>query len=180
MEVKEKTNTLKELHHQLSLKPAIKTYGEVFKTYATNLELPDHLLLNKGDSYRRVRLFGEDEYEVILASFAPGQATPIHNYGHQQGWGFVLSGELSEVKYGINRGLNSITELFRRSVGKNEITYINDYQGMHQFANESDMVAISLHLYVEPISSWNVYNKDKMKFEEVNVTCEEDYSSDYE
>lgn len=179
MEVIKNITPVASLKRLLELKPAFKTFGEILNEIILTPEDFKTFLKWNDDHYTRIRLFRDQDFEVILATFLPGQSTPIHNYGNQQGWGLILEGTLTEAKFGSNKTLNSISPIYEKEVHMNQVTYINDYLGMHQFLNKSNDRVISLHLYVEPFDTWTQYNAKSETFEEKKIGFDYDFSDQF-
>ena len=50
-------------------------------------------------SYRRVRLWRDDDWEALVLCWLPGQHTAIHDHGASTGLAYVLMGTLHEARY---------------------------------------------------------------------------------
>lgn len=173
---KEKISSLKALKDRLELKPAYLTYGEVLAHIDFHSSIVQQYSSWNSEHFTKNLLFSNGEFELVMACFNPGQMTNIHNYGHQQGWGIILEGKLTEIKYATHGKLGEPSILFEKEFAKGEVTYINDYHGMHQFENRSDKRAISLHLLIEKVDHWKAYDpKNKTFFDEV-VKFDSDFS----
>ncbi len=116
------------------------------------------------------------EFELLLACSEPGQKTSIHNYGHEQGWALIIAGEMTEVRYLGSVHSGSLVEISRSILPPSSLTYINDYQGMHQFINSSNGRTITLHLFVEPFNTFQQYNSAEECFKNALLGYESNFS----
>ena len=99
------------------------------------------------DTYYRNLVFKNNDFEILVISWLPGQKTPIHSHPQNGCIMKILDGQLCETK--ITKDNKSITNYI-----KNDTSYIHDSIGKHVISNESDNLAVSLHIYSPP----NFYN----------------------
>lgn len=100
---------------------------------------------------------GNGEYNLLLLCWGPGHASPIHDHAGSHCCMKVLEGELEEHLYfppvpSQPLALKSVTKL-----KVNESRYISDKIGLHRIANNTDLPAVSLHLYSPPINSCTTF-----------------------
>jgi predicted metal-dependent enzyme (double-stranded beta helix superfamily) len=113
----------------------------------------DWLGLVQYDTSRRwyQRLAHDDEHEVWLLSWLPGQGTGFHDHGASAGAFAVAIGELTERSAPGGRPAAAGRALRRwatRSFGP-------DY--VHDVSNESAKPAVSIHAYSPPLVSMRRY-----------------------
>ena len=155
------------------------TYGSVMKRVELDpLDLEKYISWNT-EHHTRNLLFKCTEFELLLACSLPNQKTAIHNYGHQQGWAVVISGEMTEVRYLGSESFNSIVEISKHILRPESVSYINDYQGMHQFINSYDGKTLTLHLFVHPFEFYKRYNTELEAFEEVPISYDQDFRDEF-
>ena len=94
--------------------------------------------------YNKVILFRNDDFELVLISWLPGQHSKMHYHPKNGCIMKLLYGQLHEIRY---KNSNDFEELDYK---KNDISYMCDQFGQHVITNIEDIPAISLHLYSPP------------------------------
>jgi mannose-6-phosphate isomerase-like protein (cupin superfamily) len=94
------------------------------------------------------RLHADDEHEVWIISWLPGQGTGFHDHGDSAGAFAVVLGELEEAVPGAARTLAGGEA---RAFGEKHI---------HDVRNVSGAPAVSVHVYSPPLSRMNRYDLD--------------------
>ena len=117
------------------------------------------------NQYTRNCLSSCEGYELILMCWQKGQQSPIHNYNFQESWIKVLKGDLTIDVFKIDRENRKSTFDYSMIIKENEYTYLNDNMGFHRVKNSSDDSTVSLHLNVEKVNQWEVFQEDKKEFE---------------
>ncbi|WP_433335093.1 cysteine dioxygenase [Spirillospora sp. CA-294931] len=92
------------------------------------------------------RLHQDDDHEIWLISWLPGQSTGLHDHGGSAGAFAVALGELQERDLGTTRTVVPGTP---RSFGA-------DY--IHEVGNVSTAPAISVHVYAPRLTTMNRYD----------------------
>jgi len=111
-------------------------------------------------AYTRNCVVKTDKYELILLCWEPGQVTPIHNHNNQECWVYTVEGELEEDLFEMDdQGLPGKIRHSNYETGSK--SYMVDQMGYHKLHNNSKNRAMSLHLYVGPISKCDVYNESE-------------------
>lgn len=101
----------------------------------------------KHNSYNKIILYRNTEFEIILISWDKNVCTNIHNHPENGCLMNILEGNLIEEIYKKD---NLLTKNF---YGKGNISYIHDSLGYHKIYNK-DQYSFSLHIYSPP----NFYN----------------------
>jgi predicted metal-dependent enzyme (double-stranded beta helix superfamily) len=91
------------------------------------------------------RLHRDDDHEIWLISWLPGQSTGLHDHGGSRGAFAVALGELEEHDLG---GRRLVTTRQVRSFGAEYV---------HEVRNISAAPAVSVHVYSPPLSTMNRY-----------------------
>lgn len=104
--------------------------------------------------YHREPLFRTSGLELLLASWLPGQASPIHDHGGSEGVTRVLVGTLEELRFA--RVGARARPLEARVHGPGSIL-LEEEETLHQVRNPTDRPAVSLHLYRPPLAELRVY-----------------------
>ena len=115
------------------------------------------------NNYTRNCLFRSQQFELILICWRAGQKTSIHCHGGEQCWIKMLEGELNEIYYRKN-DLDGVDRIGSRLLKNRDHSYIDDRIGLHQLENSSGEIAMSLHLYAQPIDECSFYNEDERRF----------------
>ncbi|MFD8781560.1 cysteine dioxygenase [Kitasatospora sp. NPDC059599] len=118
-------------------------------------EQPDrwiqHVRLSTEERWYR-RLVAEDDHEVWLISWLPGQSTGFHDHGGSRGAFTVALGELEELSLGgPDQGL-----LIRRVPAGTARAFGPEY--VHDVRNTASGPAVTLHAYSPPLSSMAHYD----------------------
>ena len=98
------------------------------------------------ENYARHVLYGDPQgrYSILAIVWDHGQASPIHGHLCWCAVGIYL-GTLVETYYREQAGLAVETETQRRAAGT--LSFDPAQRGIHRIANDSDAIAISLHVY---------------------------------
>lgn len=115
------------------------------------------------EGYTRNCIELTEDFELILLCWNPGDVTPVHCHGQQRCWVRQVSGKLEEVIYQKNRS-GKLGELRRHELQSGGLSYMDDAMGYHSLQNNSDAMAMSLHLYAKPIESCTYYNDELDRF----------------
>lgn len=93
--------------------------------------------------------------------WSPGQSSAFHAHEGSRCFVKVLSGQLTEqqVAYPSESGETIISNNNnKRSLIKNDVTYIDDLIGAHRMVNEHDAEpAITLHVYLPPYKKCRIF-----------------------
>ncbi|MDX5326227.1 MAG: cysteine dioxygenase family protein [Bacteroidota bacterium] len=124
------------------------------------------------DHYTRKLLFSNDEVEMILMCWKPGQTSPIHSYDDQEGWIYVIEGVLTIDHYFRSSVNHSMEHYQTLKLGPGKFLYLNDYIGFHRVRNDGPENVVSLHIHAGPVTQWNVYDPETKKFYEHRPSVE--------
>ncbi|MFE7558752.1 cysteine dioxygenase [Kitasatospora sp. NPDC057500] len=109
-----------------------------------------HVRLSTEERWYR-RLAADDDHEVWLISWLPGQSTGFHDHGGSRGAFTVALGELEELSLGgPEQGL-----LIRRIPSGTARAFGPEY--VHDVRNTASGPAVTLHAYSPPLSSMAHY-----------------------
>lgn len=121
----------------------------------------------KFDTHRYTRNLvdgGNGRYNLIIICWGEGHASSIHDHANSHCFMRVMEGSLQEIQYAWPASSQSrgqpVTELNKRDLVTDEVTYINDSIGLHRIQNISHTdPAISLHLYSPPITTCHTFEQ---------------------
>ncbi|KAK9383605.1 RmlC-like cupin domain-containing protein [Kockiozyma suomiensis] len=94
-----------------------------------------------------------DKANLLVLVWSPGKGSLIHDHANAHCVMKILQGELVETIYRFPDPKAPPKRMEKKKVTRyltDEVTYISDDIGLHRISNDSDKVAISLHLYTPP------------------------------
>ena len=103
-------------------------------------------------SYKRNLVLDTDSVQLLVLCWKPGQASKIHDHGTSNCGIRVLCGNAHETLYGGT--VEEPVELSTRQHGEGNVT-ANDGMLIHQVANRSGGLLVTLHLYSPPLIRMN-------------------------
>lgn len=135
------------------------SYDEIFN--AINIPVSDFekSASYSKEKYTRTTLFENDDYELKLLCWEPGQQTPIHDHGGEECWVKFIKGSFFETIFKIlpEQAIEIINEV---QPEEGQTTYMIDFFGFHRLKNNGDVRGMSLHLYAKPVSVCQVYDEE--------------------
>ena len=101
-----------------------------------------------------------EEYELLLLCWEPGQRSTIHGHNGQRGWCYIIEGTIIEEQFEFPKTQGKMRLMSTILLNQGELVHIRDDIGLQRLINVSDNErAITLHLYVKPLGSINVFNE---------------------
>lgn len=122
---------------------AVLSLLEVVREYAADPDL-NYLLDPDHPERSWLRIHSAEEYEVWLISWPPGATTDWHDHGSSSGAFTVLQGSLVEHTFDGGLKLNDLDAGDAKAFGAGYA---------HDVRNESDLPALSLHVYSPRLST---------------------------
>ena len=129
-------------------------------SYLKILDIPQEKLekychFNK-EFYTRNLVHKEDDFEIMVVCWSPGQMAPIHGHEGEKCWARIQKGSLQICNY-EEVSSNPIT---LNVVGKvlGSPSYLDGPADIHSVENISNDFAISLHVYAKPFDSCDIYD----------------------
>tara|TARA_B100000123_G_scaffold173990_1_gene129200 strand:+ start:226 stop:666 length:441 start_codon:yes stop_codon:yes gene_type:complete len=96
----------------------------------------------ENNNYGKKLVHRDDNFEIKVLSWKPGDKSGIHNHSEFGCLMKVLQGNLQENIYSDNLNLLDIKHL-----STNEVSYIDNTIGYHSINNNYNKDCISLHIY---------------------------------
>jgi sulfinoalanine decarboxylase/sulfinoalanine decarboxylase/aspartate 1-decarboxylase len=127
------------------------------------------------EKYKRICLGRNDICELVLICWMPGQKTKIHDHDGQLCQVYFLKGQFEECTFENEDLASRETEIINSKV----LTKTTERNDIHQLANVSNELAMTLHLYSKPIENCNTFVKD-WEEKEVNLSYDIDCSGSEE
>lgn len=152
------SETLSELITSLSEEDSTK-YSDILRSAQLTSAAFETCSSWSSESYTRNCVVENDDFELILLCWQPGQLTPIHDHGGEECWVKIIEGEFKETLYKADEAgkLKPVKTSYSKP---NDITYMIDFMGFHTLENLSDKKSLSLHLYAKPIRSCQIFDED--------------------
>ncbi|XP_061391356.1 cysteine dioxygenase type 1 [Musca vetustissima] len=146
----------------------------------------------KFDRYKYTRNLvdaGNGKFNLMILCWGEGHGSTIHDHSDSHCFMKMLKGELTETRYTWPENttaedhLDAIPEdgefeyhdalqvIGQRTMGLNDVAYINDNLGLHRVENPSHSdTAVSLHLYCPPFDTCSMFEKTTGKRLKCNIT----------
>jgi cysteine dioxygenase len=115
------------------------------------------------ENYTRNCIYLNEEVEIIVLCWKPGQGTPIHNHQGQKCWVYQVYGEIEEQRYEPNENQVPLATT-KDIVQAGALSYIDDSMGYHTIKNVSNENAVTLHFYAEPFNACKVFDVKKQQY----------------
>lgn len=140
-----------------------KNYDEVVKRIEIPISEFSEYMYWSDQYYTRNCIERNEDYELLLLCWEPGQFTPIHCHNNQECWLYMVQGELGERLFQLDdqdipKQDNKVNLMTKNSY------HINDDIGLHSLSNASEKRGVSLHLYAKPIDECSYYSKESKTF----------------
>jgi quercetin dioxygenase-like cupin family protein len=125
---------------------AMPQLADLARTIADRPEEWVHRVRLSVDGRWYERLRADDEHEIWLIAWLPGQSTGFHDHGGSSGAFAVALGALEEHDTAGARALNP-----------GDLTGFGPHY-VHDVRNNSDAPAVSVHVYSPPLDTMNRYD----------------------
>ena len=102
------------------------------------------------DRYTRNCIYKDDQFEILLLCWRPGQQTSIHGHDGEDCWVYMIEGEITEVFYTLDVD-NYLRKVRSHQILPNQLTFMNDKLGYHKLSSSNHFSSVSLHVYAKPI-----------------------------
>lgn len=156
--------TIDQLKKNLNLGPGYGGYIELLNA----LDLPKEEWKNycswDKSTYTRNCISACEEYELILMCWEKKQSSAIHSFHFQEGWIRVLEGKLTVETYEVDRKEKTISSNEKIDISAGDSIYLNDNMGFHRVYNATEERTISLHLHIERVDEWEVFDEQSKEF----------------
>jgi cysteine dioxygenase len=158
----ERIETIEELINELNA-----SEPEAFVKIAKRLNIPisefKRYTFWKSDDYTRNCIERTSKYELLLLCWAPGGETSIHGHNEQRCWVHQVDGTMVETRYAMDEE-GKLEETNELTLTPGKLSFMRDEMGYHSLKNNSDVGAMTLHLYISPIDICDSYDEDSKEF----------------
>lgn len=150
--------TIRELVRELLRHRDPAAYAGILARYAVpSRDLEPYFRWNTRH-YTRTCIHRNEDFELLVICYEPGQRTSIHDFDSQMAWIHPVIGEVIEERFklGTDKGLKLDREIHFRLGTNNPL---RSDSSIHRFTNRGPDRAVTLNLYAKPLSKWRVYDE---------------------
>ena len=150
--------TIRELVQELLRHRDSAAYAAILSRYAVpSNDLEPYFRWNTRH-YTRTCVHRNDDFELLVICYEPGQRTSVHDFNSQMAWVHPVIGEVVEERFKLDSthvlGRNGEVHLHPGDIG-----YFTNGSAIHRFTNRGPARAVTLNLYAKPMSQWRVYDE---------------------
>ena len=167
-----KITTIAQLVKELEMGTGLDGYMGLMNHLSIKPEEVKRFATWNSKKYTRNLIERTSQYELLLMCWESSQKSPIHSYGDEQGWMYVVEGELMINHYFRSYGEAKMQFYKEVRLPAGRFLYVNDYLGFHSVMNSSKSRTLSLHLHAGPVEGWTVYDPDNNAFFNVKTTVD--------
>ena len=150
--------TIRDLVKELLRHRDHTAYADILSRYAVpSHDLEPYFRWNTRH-YTRTCIHRNDEFELLVICYEPGQRTSIHDYDSQTAWIHPVMGEVVEERFTPVEG-DGIKLAREIHLHPGSVEPITDGSSIHRFTNRGPDRAVTLNLYAKPMSKWRVYEE---------------------
>lgn len=150
--------SIDELLRELLRHRAPEAYGPILARYdIPTRDLEPYFRWNPRH-YTRTCIHRNDDFELLVICYEPGQRTSIHDYDSQAAWIHPVLGDVVEEVYEpvSTGGLQLLSE---KHLVPGADDSLSNGRAIHRFINPGPERAVTLNLYAKPMSKWRVYDE---------------------
>ncbi|MBL0127903.1 MAG: cysteine dioxygenase family protein [Flavobacteriales bacterium] len=150
--------TIRDLVRELLRNRDLDSYPGILARYAIpSRDLEPYFRWNTRH-YTRTCILRNDDFELLVICYEPGQRTSIHDFNSETAWVHPVIGELVEERFSIepNGGLEPVSEAHFHP---GDLDRFTKGSSIHRFTNRGPGRAVTVNLYAKPMSQWRVYDE---------------------
>ncbi len=137
-------------------RPGLDALGEKLQSLDVDVDSLRESIQSAPDDYCRNILFRNENFELVVIIWRPGQDTPIHDHVGSDCAFLILDGESTETIYDLNsEGL--AFPISSRIYRPGEVCAA-DEPDIHRVSNDADSELINMHVYTPPLHAFNIYD----------------------
>jgi cysteine dioxygenase len=140
----------KEIKENFNIKQNLSSIISILKKY-NNDDWKEYVVYND-IKYNRIRIFLENDFEIILICWKKGQRSKIHDHPENGCVLRLLHGKLNETRY--THTSETLTRISENKINIDNISYIKGTIGLHDIEALED--SVSLHIYSPPLYVPNI------------------------
>lgn len=147
-----------ELVRELLRQPDTSDFGSILARYTfPSQDLTPYLRWNSRH-YTRTCVVRNARFELLVICYEAGQRTSIHDYDSESAWIRTLMGEVMEERFRSDPDGGIHLKQASR-LPTDAMASLSRDNSIHRFLNPGPARAITLNLYVPPMSQWRVYDE---------------------
>ncbi len=127
----------------------------------------------KNDKYARNLVHKDDDFEILIVCWQPGQKAPIHGHEGEKCWMRVESGTLQVCNYQLDS--TEPLALTMTDLAKGEKGYLDGPADIHSVENVFEASAVSLHIYAKPFAECDIYDLNEGAIKRVKLVYDSMY-----
>lgn len=133
-------------------------YGSILARYEVPTRDLEPYFRWNARHYTRTCINRNEDFELLVVCYEPGQRTSIHDYDSQTAWIHPVLGEVVEERFEAfpAGGLRLLEEKHLHPGTDDSLT---NGSSIHRFINPGPGRAVTLNLYARPMSKWRVYDE---------------------
>ena len=155
---------LKEYARQDFPVPEISAFLSQYKL--PQVTLADYVKF-KTDKYARHLVHKDEDFEILIVCWQPGQKAPIHGHEGEKCWARVETGKLQFCNYSILSESPVDLKMDGQLVGGRG--FLDGPAEVHSVENVFDEPAMSLHIYAKPFDACDIYDMEKKTVDRVTL-----------
>lgn len=150
--------TIRDLVQELLRHRDAAQYAEILARYAVpSHDLEPYFRWNTRH-YTRTCIQRNDEFELLVICYEPGQRTSIHDFNSQTAWVHPVMGEVVEERFTLDP-TGRLRHTGETHYHPGEMDRFSNGSSIHRFTNRGPERAVTLNLYAKPMSQWRVYDE---------------------
>ncbi len=158
MTIAEPIHTIGELLRELLRQRDVNVYPRLLERYAVpGHDLEVYFRWNTRH-YTRTCIHRNEDLELLVICYEPGQSTSIHDFNSQSAWVYPLVGEVVEERFEL-RPDGNLQRMNEVQLSAGDSGCFTSNKGIHRFSNRGTERAVTLNLYAKPMSQWRVYDE---------------------
>ena len=150
--------TIRDLVRELPRHRKPEDYAAILERYTVPTHDLEPYFRWNSRHYTRTCIHRNDEFELLLICYEPGQLTSVHDYDRQTAWIHPVTGEVVAERFVLEpgKGLKRVAELH---LHPGQVDRIANGTAIHRFTNYGPVRAATLNLYAKPMSKWRVFDE---------------------
>lgn len=154
----EPITSVSELLKELLRRRELIAYPGILARYAVPTRDIEPYFRWNTRQYTRTCIHRNEDFELLVICFEPGQRTSIHDFNSETAWVHPLIGEVVEERFSVSEN-GSLTRQQEIRLRPGQMDRFSSGSEIHRFANRSTERAVMLNLYARPMSQWRVYDE---------------------
>jgi predicted metal-dependent enzyme (double-stranded beta helix superfamily) len=123
----------------------------------------DRKLMERPGCYTRTCVYNDERFELLLLNWHPGALSSVHDHGGQHCWFVVLAGNLrvddfTRIDAGDVAGHALVEARDSRTLLPGDLDLRSGDFDIHRVAHAGEGCAVTLHVYAQPLHTFNVYD----------------------